>query len=66
MLFFRNFLEVTFFLTLIYYGYRAYLQIRVARLVAAENGENLELPQHVDHWTGIGSANVDPPPAYKA
>ena len=67
MLFLRILLEVTFFLSLIYHGYRTYLQIRVASLVAAGNGEDLELPRHVDpHWTGVGSADVDPPPAYKA
>ena len=46
MLFFRNFLVVTLFLSLIYCSYRTYLQIRVVSLVAGENEQHLELPQH--------------------
>ena len=73
MLFFRNFLVVTLFLSLIYCSYRTYLQIRVASLVTVENEQHLEMPQHdVDqHWTGLGSlADVQPsllcpPPPYK-
>ena len=50
------------------------MQIRVARLDAAENDQNLELPQHdVDqHLTDLeGSVDVEPrllcpPPSYKA
>ena len=65
---------VTLFLTLIYCSYRTYLQIRVASLVAGENEQNLELPQHdVDqHLTDLeGSVDVEPrllcpPPSYKA
>ena len=64
---------VTLFLILIYCAYRTYLQIRVAILVAGENEQHLELPQHDanQHWTGLGGlANVEPlllcpPPPYK-
>ena len=57
-----------------YSSYRTFLQIRVARLDAAENDQNLELPQHdVDqHLTDLeGSVDVEPrlpcpPPSYKA
>ena len=47
-----------------YSSYRTFLQIRVARLDAAENDQNLELPQHdVDqHLTGLeGSVDLEPP-----
>ena len=57
-----------------YSSYRTFLQIRVAWLDAAENDQNLELPQHdVDqHLTDLeGSVDVEPrllcpPPSYKA